>query len=330
MKPLNPSSNQRGLTLVELMIAIALAMFVTAAAIAVFLSSKQAYRAADALSSYQDNVRYALNVLEHDVRMAGQFGCANTSIPVNRVATPAANTSYTQAVQGYDSSLPTGLTAAEHTAGDILTVQYAAAAPKRVSATMAAANGTVSVTAPSTYFSSNDVLIIADCRGAQLFDVASLASAGSAVTITPASPKLTRIFDTDAEVMRFINRIYYIGTSGTRTVLMRKSLDPITGALSTAEEIADGIEDMRILYGVAPAATPNTIKYVPAGSVLAADWPNVVSARICLQYVSASNNQTTKQQTYTNCSGATVTAATGDLYQRFTTATTVAIRNRTL
>lgn len=66
---------QTGLSLVELMIAISLSLILTLGVIQIFSSSKQTSRVQNALARVQENARFALDLLSHDIRMAGQLGC---------------------------------------------------------------------------------------------------------------------------------------------------------------------------------------------------------------------------------------------------------------
>lgn len=67
-------TSQAGLTLVELMIALTLGLIVIGALVAVFVANSRNYRQNDALSSVQDNARYALDVMGRDLAMAGYWG----------------------------------------------------------------------------------------------------------------------------------------------------------------------------------------------------------------------------------------------------------------
>ena len=63
--------NQHGLSLVELMIAMTIGLFLLAAIGSVFLSSKQTYRTGDNLSRMQENGRFAVDWLGKEIRVAG-------------------------------------------------------------------------------------------------------------------------------------------------------------------------------------------------------------------------------------------------------------------
>lgn len=67
----------RGVSLVEMMIAITLASFLLIGLIQVFAGSKAAYQLSEGLSRSQENGRFALEFMQRDIRMAGHFGCVN-------------------------------------------------------------------------------------------------------------------------------------------------------------------------------------------------------------------------------------------------------------
>jgi len=63
-----------GVTLVELMVALAIGSFLLIGAITVFVQSRETFRVADSVSRLQENARFVLDALEPDVRMASYFG----------------------------------------------------------------------------------------------------------------------------------------------------------------------------------------------------------------------------------------------------------------
>ena len=68
---------QSGLTLVELMVAIALGLFLSWGAIKAFLTGKQNYTTQQALSRIQENARTAQELMGYDIRSSGSYGCAS-------------------------------------------------------------------------------------------------------------------------------------------------------------------------------------------------------------------------------------------------------------
>lgn len=63
--------NQLGLSLVELLVAMALGLLLTVGGLQMMLSSQNLYRTTDSLSRIQESGRFALNFLAKDIRMAG-------------------------------------------------------------------------------------------------------------------------------------------------------------------------------------------------------------------------------------------------------------------
>ncbi|KPN20991.1 hypothetical protein AO715_14500 [Xanthomonas sp. Mitacek01] len=65
------------MTLVELMIAIAIGMLLVLALLQVFDASRTAYQLSSGLARTQENGRFAVDILQRDIRMAGHMGCVN-------------------------------------------------------------------------------------------------------------------------------------------------------------------------------------------------------------------------------------------------------------
>lgn len=66
----------RGVSLVELMVALALSAFLLLGLAQVFAASRAAYQTAEGLARVQENGRIGLDLISRDVRMAGHMGCA--------------------------------------------------------------------------------------------------------------------------------------------------------------------------------------------------------------------------------------------------------------
>ena len=65
----------RGFSLVELMVAITLALIVTTGVISVFIGSRSAYNATSGTAALTDGGRFALNFISDSVRGAGYMAC---------------------------------------------------------------------------------------------------------------------------------------------------------------------------------------------------------------------------------------------------------------
>lgn len=65
---------QRGMTLVELTVAMAIGLFLIGGALYVFSQGKNSARASDSLARLQESARFALDTLEPDIRLARYWG----------------------------------------------------------------------------------------------------------------------------------------------------------------------------------------------------------------------------------------------------------------
>ena len=66
-----PNSRQRGLTLVELMIAMLLGIFLSSSVYLMYFKTKQTYRYQNGLAQVQEQGRFAINFLTQSLRIAG-------------------------------------------------------------------------------------------------------------------------------------------------------------------------------------------------------------------------------------------------------------------
>lgn len=67
------SKKQQGISLVELLIATAISLFLIASIFTVYLSNKKTYQYNDSLAHIQENARVAFEWLNHDIHMAGSI-----------------------------------------------------------------------------------------------------------------------------------------------------------------------------------------------------------------------------------------------------------------
>ena len=68
-------NKQAGFSLVEIMIALLIGLFLMGGILQMFSASQQTYRMQSNLARLQENGRFALDFLAHDLRMAGYWGC---------------------------------------------------------------------------------------------------------------------------------------------------------------------------------------------------------------------------------------------------------------
>lgn len=68
---------QMGLSLIELMVAMAIGLVLMLGLVQVMGASRESYRLSEGIARTQENARFAVDFLQRDVRMAGHLGCVN-------------------------------------------------------------------------------------------------------------------------------------------------------------------------------------------------------------------------------------------------------------
>lgn len=327
--------NHQGFTLVELMIAITLGFIVVGAVGYLYLSARQSFRTTDNMSRMQENARLAIETLARDVRMAGYVGCINlqsgsaTIYTIAKPPVPALSPSV--AITGLDSGASTVAflgTTITRPAGDTISVMGAFGGGVPLVGNLPPNNANVQINGNPHKFADEDVLIVSDCKNADVFKVTGIASAPGTVTLSHASS--TNVSNnvgayTSGSVYKMEHYTYFIGeNSYGKRALYRTNT--IKGTAENTMELVEDVWDMQIEYGMDTNADGSADTYKDATGV-STNWNQVVSARISLLLVSPENNVLTSSQTY-NYKGSSVKAGAGDkrLYQVLTS--TIALRNR--
>ncbi len=329
----NTYSKQSGMTLVEIMIAMLIGIFLTGGVLQVFSSSRQTYRVHEATSRMQENGRMALEVLARDIRMADFWGCV--SDPSNFV------NNLDNTGTGYIDFLTGGVDGTEGASGapDSLILRGGFDTNLNVQppyGPQASANIKVP---PNNGLEQFDIVFVSDCEAGDIFQItnANPDTAGTVVHNTgvgdpgnynvtnPGCPGggnahcLSKVYGADAKLMATRQITYSIATgSEGQPALFRNGV-----------EFLDGIENLQILYGEdtdAPGLAGSGVAnyYVPADQV--ASMESVVSIRIAVVARSYDDNLTGGVAQDYNLFGTTVTPADNRLRQVYTS--TVAVRNR--
>lgn len=215
---------QRGLTLIELMISIAIGLVVVGAVTYVYVGSKGAYRGNESVARIQEAGRFALDSITRDIRRAGALGCGSVTSITNQAVTPAvfvpsgapsdptvltvdasgnsipifgfAPAQYTQPVaqpSGWllpSSGVRKPVSAPSYFGGDIMQLQIASGLPARMSGVIDAANANITIAdnslpnATAVNFNPNDYALLADCSSAAVFQVTGTSAAATPATLS--------------------------------------------------------------------------------------------------------------------------------------------------
>ncbi len=98
---------QRGMSLVELLVALALSASLLAGVVGVFVAMFQADRSQEGVSRIQESGRFAVNFLSQDLRMAGYLGCSSTlerDEINNTLNAPPSSFRIDRSVQGWEAT----------------------------------------------------------------------------------------------------------------------------------------------------------------------------------------------------------------------------------
>jgi type IV pilus assembly protein PilW len=251
---------QRGFSLVEFLVAMALGLFLLTALVEILLSGKEFFNSANNLSRLQENGRVATSLLVTDLKRAGYMG-GNSNVPnifgsagqvTAAVSCAAGNTSWgrmvAQRIVGIDDSIAgyACIPNATYLRGDVLAVRYAS--PWISGALM-----------PNQLYLRSS-----------LFDGKVFAGVDEALPANDVPDEPNSVHD-------LIAHAYFVGDSG-RTCngqavpsLFRARLN-INGQ-PLVEELLPGVEHFQAQYGV-------NGQYIDADAVV--DWDDVITARFWL------------------------------------------------
>jgi type IV pilus assembly protein PilW len=334
---------QRGLTLVELMVALMLSLVMLGGLVGVFVANKRTYQLQTGLSRLQESGRFATHMLSQDLRGAGYLGCGTKNLDSGAITNTLNSASdyaysYGQSVDGFEATssstwsptLDSSITSA--TGGsDVLTLRYAVGGGARVTRHNTP-SADLQVTAGAS-LEKGDIVLVSDCERGAIFQISNVQNVSptqtnivhntgtimvDSVEVPPgnATTDLGKKY-LNAEIVAVRVRTYYVRTGADGG----PSLWRVDNG-GTPQELIPGVEQMQVLYGVDNDNDLAIDAYVKANSIT--DWGNVISVKVSLLVRSSNDNVTESPQAYT-FNGSTVTPSDNHLRHAFTT--TIAIRN---
>lgn len=247
-------NKQCGISLVELLIALAIGLLLLVCVIEIFNSQKQLYQFSQSLARLQENGRMAIVSLSRDVRMAGFVGCGRLSeMQIQGLAVG-------DSVVGWHSGYST------------TSIRFPELSKNLVSNADVLLIQTVESTLVNLQdkrkFQPRDVLLISDCHHAEV--------------VRASDFRLHYIYQKDAQVGHLLKIVYYIGKTNRNNklgnpiyALYRRDLN---GPAQVSAELVEGVEDMQVIYGV--KTSENNIDFYTADKV--PDWSQVQGVQIKL------------------------------------------------
>ena len=299
----------RGVSLIELMIALVLGLLVVGAAIGIFISNRQVFRSADNLSFVQENGRVAFELLARELRQTASSPCS-AKVPIVNVLnnTSAWGTDWGDGIRGYDGQASQALPS----------VTTGTAAGNRIAGTDAVelrsgASGDVTVTdhkPNSAQFKVNttahglvdgDIVMVCDFIQAAIFQITNASSSNVTIvhnsgTGTPGNctkslkyPKQIPCvanpssgyytYGPNSVIAKLKATAWYVGVSSSdptrrslyQVLLTRSGASPA----STVQEVAEGVQDMQLQY-----LSNGGTDYQNANAV--SNWSQVTAVRVIL------------------------------------------------
>lgn len=302
-----PKTAQRGLTLIELMIAMMLSLMITAGVLAVFSQGTRSHAQDDRYARMQENGRYAIQVMADDLRMTAFWGEMLSPSTITTTLTPGEDCNIGLFAAGTDllyddnhaglvktlfdptsGSCPS-LTGTIKPGADLLAIKHVAGEPT----TTGKSDGVL-------YLRTNGT------SGSFIDDAIS--------TALPSG----------FNDWRYVPHIYYI-RDGAVPMLCRVGInDKALAAVPADGCLAEGIEDLHLQFGIDTDGDGIDNRYV--SNPTAAQIADAVTARIYLLVRSADTDPIyTNTKTYTL--GDVTLGPFNDGYYRRVFTTTVALRN---
>jgi type IV pilus assembly protein PilW len=287
-QPLAASRRAAGMTLIELMVALAIGAFMMIGAVTVFMQSRTTFRVTESMARLQENGRFVLEALESDIRMAGFWGLSSRSYEIRFRATATQPNGIGTDVCGQNWTIDLNSAVAGTNNGWTWPC-LAALNPRATSDTLVVRRvAEDSLTPANVAAAHGDTMYVLSFRGGPALGEIFLGSAGVPGTyVAPVPPEVY------SEIHRLVVNGYYVSNASTAPnagpSLRRQMLDPATASDMRDEEVLSGVEDFQVEFGVdtdAPGAGESGLidRYVnPGDAVLNNPNTAVLAVRIWLR-----------------------------------------------
>lgn len=325
---------QKGVTLIEVMVAVTLSLVILAGVMQLFISSKETYRINDMISQIQESGRFAVETVSRDLRITGYQGCADPAFvdAINIVINTPPTTDYrSTALIGVEGG----------SVSDNMSMQFASATGVALASASDPVNAKFTIAQNTAGFTVDDVLMVSDCASAHLFRVTAVTEVGGQTEITYNADendltKLTKSYSAGTSQLMHFQRVTYSVADTGRKNQAGMAIPGLFKKVnnSTPVEMVQGVENMQIEY--AERLDGGNLRYAAADDANL-NMANVVSVRLGLLLQTTELSATREDNmTYKlvntsvepeGTAGATVTHAKDKRFRRVFN-TTIYLRNR--
>jgi type IV pilus assembly protein PilW len=291
-------ADQAGLGLVELMVSLTLGLLVVGAAIGVFVSNSQTYRATEDLGRVQESARVAYELMARDIREAAGNPCGR-HLPVANVLQNAATnwfSNWTDGVLGVEGAFAIGQPANRVAGTDAIELKMGSGMGLTVE-THNTTSANFKINRPNHGLQPDDVILVCDNRQGAITQVTNANQSNATIvhntgtgTIGNCTKSLgvpvvcgctaaacnDHQFGANSMIVRLQAVRWYVGTNANGGQSLYRSVLR-NGAVGAPEEVVAGVDDMEITY-----LLPGSATYVDATAV-GARWGEVLAARVEIQ-----------------------------------------------
>lgn len=285
-------NRQRGMSLIELLVALGLGAFLILGVVNVFLSNKESSQVERSLSRLQENGRIALDLIAADLRDTFYIGCNSAQATLTVMASGSNFTGmlgFERTSISWNPALPAKLAAASgpgRVGSDMINIQHGRDVAANITALVTTASNSIAVDDNPGCISQNERVIIGSCSTAHLFQVTNVpdcdgtaTSFGFAATDNNPSSMIPG-YSTDARLMQYFDTTWFVANTGRTRA---NGAIPVFALFrlvnGTMEEMVEGVEYMEIQYG--QLLSSGNIRYASANDV-GLDMAEVVSIRVAL------------------------------------------------
>lgn len=309
----------QGLTLIELMVAIAIGLVITAAIVQIFVTSRSSYTLEEGLSRVQEAGRFAVDLMSYDVRMAGYTGCLpRTAKPDSALNNPTdfATVGPYRHLEGFtyvgsggadptsdwSASLPTAYFSSSELLpdSDVLVVRRGSEVSTRLKEPITTPSAAAKISGNTSGLQQFDIVMITSCKQAkaEIFQITGPASLGdtgdnnivhnSGVGVAEpgnATKEFKTLFDKGDEIIKLLTHIYYVGPGPTgNPSLFRKELQGGGKGekIFKSQELVEGVVRLKILFGIDTDNDQVANQFVPAKDVAPADVDKIFAVRLAM------------------------------------------------
>lgn len=284
---------QKGFSLIELMIALVMGLFLIGGVISVFIGSSQSFSSNEALSRVQENGRFALEMISQELRSVGYKGeCYDEVIEI----IDTTDTDYED--EAFDLNDPLkgwGDDTGEFFVGDLtnyetntdLIIIKHAAVNSGVQLTSDVAQDDVNLSVDGN-ISGGAIIVLSNGLTCDIFQntasnaVVSRGTSGEIINNKAvASQAFSREFRSGDEttISLFTSKLFYVGSGLTASNALRSVT--YSDGVANDEELVEGVSDLTISYAVVSGAGPSLDYSNTAAQITASnDWDDVVAVRV--------------------------------------------------